>query len=585
MNHACAPLFSPLSFPSDPPRAPVHASTYPPYQGTVHSEADRAAGVDPSSQHDQETTTSQNPLVTSASFQPTRANVPAMALGDSAGSLGESFHDSAAGVGSDASWSQQKTSLITAAGLTASAGLGGAAGLFAAGGGSSGGLGLGRGEASGRDIGSAAAALAEDNSSGRDATAGSDFGGTQHSALSYRTEESVGGQSTSTLGALEAKAEAEAYEAELAASSASAPGVGTGRIGGPAVAAAAAAGLPRAGLPPSGRSSGATGVKSSGQRSRTESVGSQEVELRELTDQERQQRMEESDAARAASLLRGSSFKVPLQPDLEKKITEEEQERRRQAVQAVEASLAPTATVDPTASAAAATGDADEPTSATGGAKGQTAPSPAGGSPPSSLIDKVVAGMGMGRFFGMEGGRSPTSAEPTARPPGEEFKAGPAEGPARAAGGVPVSAGADYVPVTGEGAMLGGEGVGPATVPPAEGPEGPSAVAAGATVAGIAAIGAAAAADRRQKAGAPSEEATQPAATVEGSLSPEEVKAYSENVDRTLEVSQSSDSSESSDKNLVDFAGVSCPHALQLFSTNRGCRVFFLFGDRGSCNS
>jgi len=206
--------------------------------------------------------------------------------------------------------------------------------------------------------------------------------------------------------------------------------------------------------------------------------------------------MEESDAARAASLLRGSSFKVPLQPDLEKKITEEEQERRRQAVQAVEASRAPV-TVDPTTSAAA--GDADEAAAATSGTKGQTAPSPAGESPPTSLMGKVVAGMGMGRFFGMEGGRSPTSAEPTAPPPAEEFKAGPADDPA--SGGVAVAkaaapaggaAGADYVPVTGEGAVAGQ----------------PAAVAMTAPV----------------------------VPTVEGSLSPEQVKAYSENVDRTLEV-------------------------------------------------
>ena len=151
----------------------------------------------------------------------------------------------------------------------------------------------------------------------------------------------------STLAALEAKAEAEAYEAELAA---------IGSVG-----------------------TGSTGTE----------------ELREQTDQERQQRMEESDAARAAALLRGSSFKVPLQPDLEAAIAEEEQERRRQAVRAVETSRAPI------------TADAPESTDAgvatNGGAAApvevEVLTPPAGTSPPSSLMGKIVMGMGMGGFF------------------------------------------------------------------------------------------------------------------------------------------------------------------------------------------
>lgn len=60
---------------------------------------------------------------------------------------------------------------------------------------------------------------------------------------------------------------------------------------------------------------------------RGDGQGSSEAELltKELTDEQRQVRAQESDAARAASLLRGASFRVPLQPDLERAITEEEQ--------------------------------------------------------------------------------------------------------------------------------------------------------------------------------------------------------------------------------------------------------------------
>ena len=498
-----------------PPHPPARA------QSTVLSEADRAAGTDPGRQHEHDSATlSLNPLVTSASFNPTPGSVQAesrMAAGGMGGSTGTGMGDSSSSFGgSDVSWAH-KASL--------------------AGGGGSGGALLPSGP-SGRTLGNAAAALGEDNSSGREATAGSDFGGTQ-SALSYRTDDS-GAQSTSTLAALEAKAEAEAYEAELAASSGSGA-VGSGSIGGPAVAAAAAAGLPPSGRSTSGRSSGAQstaggGVKSSGpsgaasssQRSRAESSGSHAEELRELTDQERQLRMEESDAARAASLLRGSSFKVPLQPDLERAITEEEQERRRQAVQAVEESRAPVASEE--------AGDGDGDGGGGGGAEGEmVGPSPAAPSPPKSLMGKMASGLGIGRFFGMG---SPTTAEDGAEPTADaDFKAGPAED--AAAGG---EVGAEYVPVTGEGAVVGAESVGPAVVPPAD-TEGAAAAAVGATAAGVSAIGAAAAADRQQKAGAPSqEEGTAPAAgageepVVEGSLSPEQARAYSENIDRTLEV-------------------------------------------------
>lgn len=60
---------------------------------------------------------------------------------------------------------------------------------------------------------------------------------------------------------------------------------------------------------------------------RGDGQGSAEAELlrKELTDEERQVRAQESDAARASSIRRGASFRVPLQPDLERAITEEEQ--------------------------------------------------------------------------------------------------------------------------------------------------------------------------------------------------------------------------------------------------------------------
>ncbi|CAM9685805.1 unnamed protein product [Scytosiphon promiscuus] len=92
----------------------------------VPSEADRAAGVDPGRQHEQDAPSaySMNPLVTSASFNPTPADARSRSVAASAGSgsvrgpgvgssagsfggegsFGSSFHDSAAGASSDASW-------------------------------------------------------------------------------------------------------------------------------------------------------------------------------------------------------------------------------------------------------------------------------------------------------------------------------------------------------------------------------------------------------------------------------------------------------------------------------------------------
>lgn len=127
-------------------------------------------------------------------------------------------------------------------------------------------------------------------------------------------------------------------------SSSGPPSVGEGNmvIGAAAAAAAAAVASGRA-RPPSGRGSRGSSRPGSydpalatvakgelkSARSRTTSHGSGDMsyssELRELTDEERHLRMQESDAARAASLLRGSSFKVPLQPDLERAMTDETQ--------------------------------------------------------------------------------------------------------------------------------------------------------------------------------------------------------------------------------------------------------------------
>ena len=65
-------------------------------------------------------------------------------------------------------------------------------------------------------------------------------------------------------------------------------------------------------------------------RSRNLSGAGTDRELRDLTEEERQVRMQESDAARAASERRGSSFRVALHPDLERKIAVPEQVRARE---------------------------------------------------------------------------------------------------------------------------------------------------------------------------------------------------------------------------------------------------------------
>lgn len=504
---------------------------------------------------------------------------------DSTSTVGSSFHDrsavqdsSANAEGGDAWLGAGNKSLLTSGGGGSSAaggGLGaGAAGL---------GGGLLTSGTSGRSLGDAAAALGEDSDDNIAVGPGSSTAGAADSSstsgevqsgggLSFRTDEDgsmIGGTSfhSNANATAEAEAEAEAGGAGV--------GVGVGSMGGPAVAAAAAAGLP-----PTGRISSrdgsrhAVGPRSSGhsalpsgQRSRAGSSASSGLEeFRQMTDEERQQVMEESDAARAASLLRGSSFKVPLQPDLERAITEQEQERRRLAVQAVESSRAPIATDAPEGEGAAAAAEGAPAGGGGGAAASVLDPSPAGMSPPStatSIMGKMVAGLGMGRFFGGDAGsRSPSSmaaaaasrtaaaeaaaeGEPTIE---EDFKAGPAEDAAAAA--VPQAAAA------GEG---GAGGVGSAVE--AETASAPGVGVAGAaaagvtTVAGIAAIGAAAAGDRSsqktdEKARAEAEASATTTASVaaaaaaikeeealrEGSLSPEEVQAYSDKVDRTLEV-------------------------------------------------
>lgn len=138
----------------------------------------------------------------------------------------------------------------------------------------------------------------------------------------------------------EARVEREAYEAALSAESTGNDAAGTDAAVGLVVGAAAvAAARAAATLPPSGRQSGSRHSSleptrlGEGRRpgSRATSHGSTEggtsSELRELTDEERQQRVQESDAARAASVLRGSSFRVPMEPDLARLTTDEEQAR------------------------------------------------------------------------------------------------------------------------------------------------------------------------------------------------------------------------------------------------------------------
>ncbi|CAM9610667.1 unnamed protein product, partial [Laminaria digitata] len=596
---------------------------------TVLSEADRAAGVDPNRQHQQDAraaynnNTSNNTIATAAAAL-SGAAVAAVAGSSSSRSVASasvtsprsgsahslaaegstttsgtgggydrdsSFQDSAAG-GSDATWTKS---------MRAASAMG----------------------PSGRTLGSAAAAFGQDGGAvpggagdeddDDDAGEGEDMGSNlsvNQSAYSFRTDESGGGHSSaapSSMAAEEAKAERDAYEAELATAATLTAAAATAA----AVAAAAAtrrtsesdaegdgaaAGAGATSRPPSGRSTGsghtsrpgsydpvaagAAGTAAPRPRSRAGSAASsgsgsgldQLQDFRDLTDEDRQLRMQESDAARAASLLRGSSFKVPLQPDLERAITvEEQQARRRQAVQDVETSRqAPTAASAAAAAAAAAAAvaagtDPKHPTEETApvatttaaagaGSAGAGDPSPAGlvPSPPStaaSVVGKVVTGVG--RFFGFandDATQSPASAaaaantmanargggaegslagSATARESSQEGGGGGGVGPrddsaARSAfsggGGVgprdDSAARSAFSGVPALGSTAGGDGV----KREGSGEEGQGAAAAAATAAAAAAA------------------AAQEEALLRGrSLSPEEAQAYSDNVDRTLE--------------------------------------------------
>ncbi|CAM9687563.1 unnamed protein product, partial [Ectocarpus sp. 13 AM-2016] len=523
------------------------------------AEADRAAGVDPSRrEHDTSTSAlSMNPLVTSDSFNPAASGsgdsrVPGGYMGDSAASL-ESSRKS-----SEASWgASRKTVMPGDSGLletTEEADEGESPAPLISG-------------PSGRTLGSAAAALGGEDSQDEDGRIGSGSafggggGGRAQSAVSYRTEDgSASVQSTSTLAALEAKAEAEAYEAELAASaSAPAPAptpapvseVGTGSIDGPAaVVTATSTSTAVPGLPPSGRSSSNSSSRiqsidhpasrTARSRAASNSSSADELSQRDLTEEERQMRVEESEAARAASVLRGSSFKTPLQPDLERAIAVEEQERRRQAVQAVEASLAPDsgtgaagsvdlgspADLPAEAVAAAIEAAAAGDTEKEGEADVSSSPAATG------FMGKVVAGMGMSRFFGPRSPANTPSAASAAAADAADGAEPTAEVEATAAGeskAVPAQHVAAAGAVAGvpppEEARAGDAG---AHADAAEG-EGPAATKAGASsreegrpeqvLPSPSDVGAAAAA----------------AAVPAAALGPEEARAYSENVDRTLE--------------------------------------------------
>ncbi|CAM9168630.1 unnamed protein product, partial [Ectocarpus sp. 12 AP-2014] len=522
------------------------------------AEADRAAGVDPSRrEHDTSTSAlSMNPLVTSDSFNPAASGsgvgrVPGGYMGDSGASLKSSRKSS------EASWGvSRKTVMPGDSGLletTEEADEGESPAPLISG-------------PSGRTLGSAAAALGGEDSQDEDGRIGSGSafggggGGRAQSAVSYRTEDgSASVQSTSTLAALEAKAEAEAYEAELAASapaSASAPApvseVGTGSIDGPAaVVTATSTSTAVPGLPPSGRSSSNSSSRiqsidhpaSRAARSRAASNSSSADELsqRDLTEEERQMRVEESEAARAASVLRGSSFKTPLQPDLERAIAVEEQERRRQAVQAVEASLAPdsgTGAAEPVdlgspadlpaeavaaAIEAAAAGDTEKE----GEAAVSSSPAATG------FMGKVVAGMGMSRFFGPRSPANTPSAASAAAADAADGAEPTAEVEATAAG---ESKAVPAQHVAAAGAVAG-------VPPPEEAQAGDAGAGADAAEGeGPAATDKAGASSREEgrpeqvlpspsEAGAAAAAAAVPAAA----LGPEEARAYSENVDRTLE--------------------------------------------------
>lgn len=277
--------------------------------------------MDPTRQHEQDALDSRGNLVTSASVSTTAMSVPLFATGDSSSSFNSSVQGSAAGA------SMSEARLAKSVGPAWQ-------------------------EPSGRSLGAAAAAFGNDDSgseagqfefhedvasnpSGVGSSVSAAQSGFPIGGAEYLAEDDAGAGSSSE----QARAEREtAYKAELAAASSVVPSTAA-KSSDPGGAVSMGGEAQQRFLPPSGRTSGGSsrqgsydpapvGVKgAAGGRSRTASHGSGDLreELRELTDEERQVRMQESDAARAASLLRGSSFRVPLQPDLAQAITEEEQ--------------------------------------------------------------------------------------------------------------------------------------------------------------------------------------------------------------------------------------------------------------------
>lgn len=298
--------------------------------------------MDPTRQHEQNALDSRGNLVTSASLVSTAVSIPSFATGDSSSSFNSSIQGSTGGGGGGSGGEGRLAKSSSAAWQ----------------------------RPSGRSLGAAAAAFGHDES-GSEAGDSEFNGGDGVSNLSGVDSTFSAGQSGFSMAGAAAYLNAEddeddagvgfsseqagamreaSYDADLAATAAAAGSLVPSASGksadlGDAAVLTTSGEARQASLPPSGRPSTAGSTRqgsydpapvpgakvvaaaAAGERSRTASHGSGDLreELRELTDEERQVRMQESDAARAASLLRGASFRVPLQPDLAHAITEAEQ--------------------------------------------------------------------------------------------------------------------------------------------------------------------------------------------------------------------------------------------------------------------
>lgn len=163
---------------------------------------------------------------------------------------------------------------------------------------------------------------------GGDMVAGTSFRSNSGGTYPIPPSSTSGFQESTSLATEEVRAEREAHELELAASGKEDSEV----VIGAAAAAAAALGAGGGGLPSSRLSGGSRNSSFDATKGRpahrVSSVGSMDAgALRELTDEEQLQRTQEADAARAASLLRASAVKVPLDPELERATSKEEQVR------------------------------------------------------------------------------------------------------------------------------------------------------------------------------------------------------------------------------------------------------------------